>query len=107
MFNLTRRYLRVGTQSIYNPVIERASKSRSKVTESQALLWGTDSLKGDRKVIRNNNIIVKGADMDCQEVRFAFVDENAWCVQSCVDLLDGRTIYDALPPARPASPTGA
>lgn len=96
MFNLTRRYLRTadGTH-LYNPVVERATNSRSKVTESQAFLWPARAAKPDKQVIRYNNVIISAVSRGtCEEHKRTLVDSDAWCAQSCIDLLDGKTIYD-------------
>jgi len=97
LYNVSYRYMTIqdGWTVIhaFNPVLMGPvlSYGRMLVTESQEqLVPGA----GSRNIVRLNGLTLSYMDQVCAVQTKMFVTEIAWCVQSCIELLEGRTIYD-------------
>lgn len=79
---------------LFNPTVTGSlpQLGKSLVTESQELLVPG---AGTRDMPRLNGITVSYRDEWCQPQQHSFTHNSAWCIQSCIDLLNGKTIYDA------------
>jgi hypothetical protein len=112
MFRLTRRYVAIRTSSTtlvhaYNPTIDRAwdgaldDGTRVNVTdmlvvENQRMLFPERT--ADVNVVRASAIRITYRDSTCSTAALVLQQAHAYCVQACVDLLDGRSVYDVAEP---------
>ena len=98
LYNVSYRYLTIwdgwSTVHAFNPVITAPATSfgRVMVQETQEILFPG---AGARERVRLNGLILSYQDDACmvQSARL-FTHDAAWCIQSCVDLLEGKTIYE-------------
>lgn len=97
LYNVTYRYITIENDwspiHAFNPVITApvTTYGRVMVTENQELLIPG---AGCRDVTRLNGLVLSYMDHNCIKQSKTFVKEVAWCIQSCIELLDGKTIYD-------------
>ena len=100
MFAVQRRWLVIGTAEhnvhMVNPVLDPVPDdvSRSWVPESQRMLMParTDQVEH----VRADVVTVQYRTLaGCTAAAATVHREAAWCVQTCVDLMDGRTVYDS------------
>lgn len=109
MFGVWRRYiaLRLWNESVmhmYNPVLDGEWRgelddgaylnvSEWLVVENQRMLF--PGREHDVNVVRRSAIRVAFRDVGCSASAIVVQNERACCVQACLDLLDGVSVYDA------------
>lgn len=112
MFRLPRRYVAIRTSATtlvhaYNPAIDRAwdgtldDGTRVNVTdmlvvENQRMLFPERT--ADVNVVRASAIRITYRDATCATAALVLQLEHAYCMQACIDLLDGRSVYDVAEP---------
>lgn len=83
-----------GVVHAFNPFISGAplrSSGRSLVTETQqALGLGTTDVKNTRF----NAIKIQYTDIYCKDDTHIVQHQSSWCLQACLDLLDGISVYE-------------
>jgi len=102
MVGTRRRYLAIrragagGLVHLYNPVIDNdaaaAASDKSIVAESQRMLF--PGRTEDVENVRANTVRISYRDDACQARAMLVHNEAAWCAQACIDLMNGRTVYD-------------
>jgi len=108
MIGVSRRYIAVRTSNtsidhMYNPSLDatwdgvvdastRIELSQSLVTENQRMLF--PERVAAVTVVRANAVRLAYRDADCRTAALVLRDEHAWCVQACMDLLAGYSVYD-------------
>lgn len=99
LYNVSYRYMTIEGDSgsaihAFNPTVTGSSVSHGRVLvrQTQELLVPGG---GTRQIARLNGIMLSYLDEFCvpQSDRL-FTAETAWCIQSCIDLFNGKTIYD-------------
>lgn len=110
MFGTRRQYLALrqparpgAVTHMYNPAIDGlwdghlpdgrrpASTGRSLVSESQQMLF--PGRAGPVENVRQNAIRLTYRDESCHARAVVLQTESAWCVQVCIDLMAGVTVY--------------
>lgn len=97
LYNFPFRYITLPSSKevahLFNPVVTGSlpELGKSLVTESQELLIPG---AGTRNMTRLNGIQLSFHDEWCQLKQLSFTYSTAWCIQSCIDLLNGKTIYE-------------
>lgn len=98
LFNVSFRYMSIkdgwSVVHAFNPSVTApiTSHGRALVMESQELLVPG---AGTREVVRLNGLTLSYLDQNCvKRDDRAFIKETAWCIQSCIELLEGKTVYD-------------
>lgn len=100
LYNVSYRYISsIGQDGellhLFNPIVTGSPVQhygRTMVTESQEMLIPG---AGSRQVIRMNALTLQYTDEYCiTKHDVQFTNRSAWCIQSCIDLLNGKTIYD-------------
>lgn len=109
MFGSRRRYIAVDTASaplhLYNPALDTAwageldGKEAGRLNVSEWLLVENQRMlfperTADVRVVRRSAIRVAYRDAACSAAAVVLQAERAYCVQACLDLLDGKSVYD-------------
>lgn len=82
----------------YNPAIDETwdgPRSRSYVSESQRMLF--PGIAEPVENVRRNAVRVVYRDGNCKRQALVARDKHAWCVQQCLDLMEGVTVYGKAP----------
>ncbi len=107
MFGIRRRYLAVNdsrtVHHLYNPTRDAdwdksapggrsVASGKSWVTENQRMLVPAETT--DVENVRENSVRLTYRTRECKASAVIVQLEPAWCAQACLDLMDGRTVYD-------------
>ena len=101
LYNISYKYMTIadGWRVIhaFNPMVTGSSPEHGRVIvkESQEILIPG---AGVRNMPRMNGLTLTYTDEYCVvQSDKLFTREIAWCIQSCMDLFNGKTIYDIIP----------
>jgi len=109
MVGAPRRYAAIAMDEttilhLHNPKIDRTwdgsvgeltrldVNARSIVTENQRMLFPDRAESVD--VVRFNSLRLAYQDDECRAASLVLRDAHAWCMQACLDLFEGKSVYD-------------